>query len=64
MKTGVELITEIGTLSFEIAEIGRFITSHPMTRLTTLAYVSLQEKQEQRELLRKDLAELPDLTFS
>lgn len=64
MTTGVELITEIATLSSEIADLSRFITTHPMSMATTGAYRMRTLKVKQREELRKDLAELPDLTFS
>lgn len=64
MKTGVELITEIATLSSEIADLSRFINSHPMTRQTSMAYSVRFRKIEEREVFRKELACLPDLTFS
>lgn len=50
LKTGVELITEIANCS-------EYIENHPMG-------MNVQRAFERRKLLRKELAEFPDLTFS
>lgn len=62
--TGLELITEIAICSSRIADLTRFITSHPTAPNTTKAEVTRVQLEEQREVLRKRLDEEPDLTFS
>lgn len=59
--TKVHLVNQIATLSSEIADLDRYITTHPMTLQTTMAYRMRDVKMKSREELRKELAKLPDI---
>lgn len=64
MTTGSELIGQIANCSSQIADLTKFITSHPTAPTVPAAEVMRIELEEQRETLRNDLQNCPDLSFS
>lgn len=64
MKTGMEIITEIGECSSQIAELSRFITSHGMANSAYKAELERLDLVQRRDELRTQLETLPDLSFT
>lgn len=60
----VRLITAIATKSSRIADLTRFITSHPMAPSTPKAYEERAELLIEREELRKEMDDCPDVMLS
>jgi hypothetical protein len=64
MKTGLEMIKDIASISSQIADLTRFITSHPTANKTVDAEEMRVQLEIQRDELRKDLEKCPDLSFT